>query len=157
MNLQYQELNSLANALSVDISVKGKVIAFGVALAIASKLPLPSSAIDDIDNYYGQIVGPLVNGGALSDINESCVFDMKTAIAMVREFWFIRYSAFAMCETLAFAENSTYGFVDTIVGANLHMSPEAHEFANEYKCEIYCVRRKVYLLMQDAEGGIAHG
>lgn len=140
MNLQYSQLNTLANTLNMQS--RNKVLAAGVALAVASRLPVPSAPVEDVGSYFNLQIGTLFQD-PISDFNEACVFDMKAAAEFVRMFWMLRYSACHPQSALIFAEQSCYGFFDTIAGCALHVGEAVHTFVNEEKIGIYQVCRQV--------------
>lgn len=148
MNLKYNELNRLAQSLPCDIGVRSKVIACGVALALAYKLPLPTGPVVDPDNFFNMQVSSLMND-PFSEINESVVFDLKTAVEYCRVFWLLRNAAAHTGSQFPFAENSPYGFFDTILGAGVYVGDAMHTFVNEQKVGIYRVRNLVWALLGD--------
>ena len=153
MNLKYTELMRTLNALPVDITARSKVMAAGVALAVASTLPLPSSAVISPDEFFNLQVSGLVNA-PLSDINENCILDMKQAVEFTRQFWMLRYAMVFPGSQYTFAENSPYGFFDTILGVNLYVGPAGHEFMNLNKDAIYKVTRTTLQLMKEYCAGV---
>lgn len=148
MNLKYNELNQLARSLPVDITLRGKVVACGVALALAWKLPLPTGRLSDPDNFYNMQVSALVND-PLSEVNEAVVIDLRQAIEYCRMFWMLRYATAYDGGQFAFAENSPYGFYDTILGTAVFVDDKNHCFTNEQKTGIYRVRNLVWSLLGD--------
>lgn len=156
MNLKFNELNRLAQALPCDIGVRSKVIACGVALALAYKLPLPTGAVVDPDNFFNMQVSPLMND-PFSEMNEAVVFDLKTAIEYCRVFWLLRNAAAYGAGQFTFGENSPYGFFDTILGAGLYVGDTMHTFVNEQKAGIYQVRNLVWSLLSDYCSEVLNG
>lgn len=146
MNLKYNELNRLAPTLTLDIGVRAKVIACGVALALAYKLPLPTGPVVDPDNFFNMQVSSLMSD-PFSEINEAVVFDLKTAVEYCRVFWLLRNAAAHGGTQFPFAENSPYGFFDTVMGAGVYVGDLMHSFVNEQKVGIYRVRNLVWNLM----------
>jgi hypothetical protein len=148
MNLKYNDLNRLAQSLPCDVSIRSKVLACGVALALAYKLPLPSGPVADPDNFYNMQVSALVND-PMSEINEGVVFDLKAAVEYCRTFWLMRNAAAHDGGQFVFAQNSPYGFFDTILGAGIYVGDVMHTFVNEQKIGIWQVRNLVWNLMGD--------
>lgn len=156
MNLKFNELNRLGQSLPCDISLRSKVIACGVALALAYKLPLPTGPVVDADNFYNMQVSTLVND-PFSEINESVVLDLRAAVEYCRVFWLQRNAAAHGGPQFAFAENSPYGFVDTVAAAGVYMGDTMHEFVNEQKIGIYRVRNLVWSLLGDYCSEVING
>lgn len=136
MNLKYQELCSALPQLPVGGAQRGQVMAAAIGLALATRLPIPSAPVADLETHWNFQLAQLAND-PLSDLNECVVFDTTAAITYVRTFWQLRYAAAHPSSQLAFAAQSPYGFFDTLAGVSLYVAPEAHCFVNENRAAIF--------------------
>lgn len=136
MNLAYQQLNTALPQLPAGAIVRNQVMAAAIALAISARLPLPSGPVQDVENHWNFHVAGLLND-PLSEINEGAVFDIKAAVAFARQFWLLRYASAHPSAQLSFADQSPFGFFDTLAGVALYVSPENHAFVNEHKACIF--------------------
>lgn len=135
MDIKYLDFAGVADRLVVDASNRGRILAIAVALAVSSKLPLPSLALEvEPSNYYSTGVGMGAND-YIGCFNEEIVFDVRYCRDAVRQFWLLRYSA--AYPGAQFHYPPTLGFVDSVVGATLYLAPELHEFCNEHKEVIF--------------------
>ena len=64
-------------------------------------------------------------------------------------FWLLRNAAAHTGSQFPFAENSPYGFFDTILGAGVYVGDAMHTFVHEQKVGIYRVRNLVWALLGD--------
>lgn len=138
MNLTYNGLNEAAKLLPAAPELRNKIMAAGIACAVAARLPLPSGEVADVSEFWNYQACGLAND-PLSDILEGVVFDLNTAIDFTRTFWMLRYSAAYPRKQFMYADNSPYGFFDTLAGVSLHVGEEAHTFVNQHKLDIFHV------------------
>lgn len=135
MDIKYLEFAKSADRLVKDASNRGRVIGVAVAVALASKLSLPSLSLDvEPSNYFNTHVA-LTAGDDISRFNEEVIFDTRYCREALRAFWLLRYSA--AFPGAQFNTPPTLGFVDSVVGATLYLAPEMHAFCNEHKEVIF--------------------
>lgn len=68
-----------------------KLIDFCIAKAICDELSIPSSPVNNQDDYYTQFCA-LVASQLISDVNEIRVMDIETIKQHIKRFWKIRYN-----------------------------------------------------------------
>lgn len=122
-----------ADACIKDASVRGKIIAAAVAVAVASKLGLPSAAVDNPADYFEQQLRETARS-LVGEFNEAMTFDFRGSCALVRSYWLVRCSAAYPLNAAVFG--ARYGYFDALCGVGMHVEPDHYEFANRYKSEI---------------------
>lgn len=148
MNLKFHLLNSMNTLLPAEPEARANVLAYGIGLALASLMPIPSAPQEDRDTYFNLQVRPLINA-PLSEINECVVVKTREVIEYAKVFWSLRYLAVHYGPQLAYAEESPYGFFDTLLGANLYVSPAMHECVNAHKDAVWKVYRATLSGLKD--------
>ena len=88
---------------------------------LADKLALPSSQVDNIDEFYGQTNSLRVDE-VISNLNELMVVDIQLMRRLIRNFWMMRYS-------IAFPGNPQFGScsadpVGCFIGYEFFVSPD---------------------------------
>lgn len=149
MDIKYLEFSRNVDRAVTDASSRSRIIAVAVGIAIASKLSMPSLAVEvDPSNYFLGTIAQASND-YISRFNEEVVFDTRYCREVLRSFWLLRYSA--AYPGAQFFAPPTLGFVDSVVGATLYLAPEMHEFCNEHKEVIFTLVRDALALIQVSE------
>jgi hypothetical protein len=137
MKVSFLQFIQAANCLQVDASVRGCVLAGGIALAVARALPLPTSPAEAPGQYYNFNNLQLVKD-ILAAFNEQVVFDAPLALNETREFWMLRYTAAHPADVPVY--DPTIGFYDNLAGVPRWVARESHCFNNQYKNQLFAVQ-----------------
>lgn len=148
MKTKFIAFHGQADRLITDPTKRSEILAAAIARAIANVQPLPSSAVDSAVNYFNTQVLPNVRN-AVSDWNESMVFNTKSALDFARSFWMIRYNAAHPNARPLY--DSPYDFFCTTMGVNGYISEVQYNFLNEQKETILALSTSASFLL-DAEG-----
>lgn len=68
-----------------------EITVMALAKAVANELPLPSSPVESVSDFYLQTVYASVRD-AVSVLNELVVVDLNRAQELVKTFWLVRYN-----------------------------------------------------------------
>ena len=151
MNVKFigfsKELDNIATA-----GTRPRIVAAAVAMAVASRLAIPSSELLDPSTYYNLQANQLASS-ELSRFNEEVIMDLSYAIDKCRMFWMLRYQAAYPAKQIRYGEFSTIGFYDTLLGCALHSDQETSCFMNEYKQEIFHLANLANQLIDMPAGG----
>jgi hypothetical protein len=149
MDIKYLEFQRVSDRVVTDPALRGRILAVGIGIALASKLNLPSLQLEvSPENYFTAQVG-LALTDHIARFNEEVVFDTRYCREVVRTFWLLRYaSAYPGAQFFA---PPTMGFVDSAVGATLYLAPEMHEFCNEHKEAIFALVREALTVIKVTE------
>jgi hypothetical protein len=156
MNLKYQELSNALPQLPTGAALRGQVMAAAIGLALATRLPLPSAPVADLETHWNFHLAQLIND-PISDLNEGVVFDVTAAITYVRMFWQLRYASSYPLAQLAFAARSPFEFFDTLAGVGLHVPAQARQFCNENKAAIFQLAVTVLRLINENGAEVLNG
>lgn len=128
-----EQLNQTQLAVE-DSTCRGTLLALALGLAISRSISLPSSAVQEPDDFFNTSIQEIRRH--ISGFNENMVFDMREAEQMVRAMWMIRYNAMypRQYPLLAFQGQS---FTDALMGVGNVLSPAMTEFANKYAMPIF--------------------
>jgi hypothetical protein len=149
MDIKYLEFSRVADRVVTDPSLRGRILATGIGIALASKLSLPSLQLEvSPENYFTAQVG-LSLTDLIARFNEEVVFDTRYCREVVRTFWLLRYSA--AYPGAQFFAPPTLGFVDSVVGATLYLAEEMHCFCNEHKDAIFALVREALCVVKTTE------
>lgn len=128
-----------------DASLRAKVIATAIAVALATSQHLPSSEVENASAYYNTQVMPAVTR-AVSLFNEVIVFDARSAVDQARQLWQLRYaSAFG---TPILDYNQEGNFFDKFLGINTYIS-------DTLRCHVDAHQKAIISLSQFARGIVA--
>ncbi|HWT39747.1 MAG TPA: hypothetical protein VN081_00505 [Dongiaceae bacterium] len=111
----------------VALGDRGEVIYTTAARAIAYKLPLPTSPVDNpyayfLDKYASEVMGDLCA------INEDCVIRVEQAAELVKHIWVFRYSVAYDAASL-----SVMATLDVIAKeGDRYLSPKYQEILKKY-------------------------
>lgn len=133
MKLDFLTVNGIAGRQLGDPMERPAALAAAVALTVARRIPVPSSEVEDPEQYYILTVLPQVRS-YLSDANEAMLLDLNKALDVAKMIWMVRVTA-AFPQTKR-SLNPIYGFFDTIVGTGNFVDNETHEMVNKYKTQI---------------------
>jgi len=86
------QLQSIMDSNGVELGDRAEVVYTTAARAIAYKLPLPTSPVDNpyayfLDKYKSEVMADLCA------INEDCVIRVEQAAELTKHIWVFRYSA----------------------------------------------------------------
>lgn len=84
-------LSRAQSTTNIPREMRSKVVGMLLARCIAFNLELPSSAVEDRDQYYNQIHRSVVNG-LLSELNEQFALDARLLADLTRRIWGMRYA-----------------------------------------------------------------
>lgn len=116
---------STASELNSPISVRGRVLATAIALAVSCRLQVPASELDDPAEYYTNHIEPTVQR-VVCQFNEQTILDLKYATQLARQFWQQRYDVLHKCPRLD--TNNT--FFGSVFSVNTYFSDAEVEFFN---------------------------
>jgi hypothetical protein len=143
MKAIFLRLNEILNSTVNNAADRGDVLTTAVALANSRLVPIPSAPVASPANYYNlQVLETVTN--RIAELNEKLLFDIRSALNECRQFWMLRYDA-AHPSVLPCV--STIGFVDTIVGAGIHLDRDLVCFANEHKEAILRIASELCLAL----------
>jgi hypothetical protein len=121
------QLQSLLDSNGVALGDRAEVAYTAAARAIAYKLPLPSSPLE---NPYGYFLEKHKEEtlALLSEINESCVIRVEQAAELVKRIWVFRYQVVYDACSL-----SVMATMDVIAGeGDRYVSPAYKRLLKEY-------------------------
>ena len=137
MDVRFNEFTEKAASTKLapeDMTSRGTLISLAIGLAISRTIPLPSSAVQEPDDFFNNSLQDTRR--LISLFNENVIFDMWEAEQIVRAIWMVRYNAMypRQYPMLAF-EGQT--FFDALMGVSNAMSPVLTAFANKYAFPIF--------------------
>lgn len=147
MNASYMYLNDIIHKTVQAPGDQGRIVAMAVAMSAAAYAPLPSSAVEDISEFYEQQVRAQVVQ-RISALNEGVVFAANLALEFTMQFWKQRYyAAHPQClveSNLSLSLDSllnkdrveTFDFNTIMSGGLFVLSLDTVRFLNKYKVEI---------------------
>lgn len=103
-------LNSVNSAFGKDKNA----LLLALSKAIANRLTLPTSPVNDIEEYY--IMSNLESVRKLiGTINEICILDIDSTQQLIKDFWVMRYKVVHGSNYLLSA-NTTHGVLASFMG-----------------------------------------
>lgn len=126
----YVQFSSSVDRARVAPLERGRVIAAAIASAMASSMALPSTSVDNAQNYYATQLQIGANR-LLAELAENLPFDRKAAVEYVRALWLVRYG-FAYPSGVAVFDPAA-SFFDTMGGVPNIVAPETYAFLNTNK------------------------
>ena len=103
-------LNSVNSAFGKDKNA----LLLALSKAIANRLTLPTSPVNDIEEYY--IMSNLESVRKLiGTINEICILDIDSTQQLIKDFWVMRYKVVHSSNYLLSA-NTTHGVLASFMG-----------------------------------------
>lgn len=131
---EFVEKAASAQLAPEDATRRGTLIALAIGLALSRTIPLPSSAVQEPDDFFNTSLQQ--TRCLISCFNENAVFDMREAEQAVRAIWMVRYNAmYPRQYPMLTSEGQT--FFDALIGVSNVMSPELTAFANKYALPIF--------------------
>lgn len=149
MNVDYIAFNNTLASCGVDPVDQRCVASYAIAQAIANCLPLPSSPVENVENYYLMSLKTDASF-KLGEFNEAVILDGQEAIEAIRSFWMLRYATLypnAVANRLV----GQYGYFDTMMGVGLFVSDDIHKFVNCYKTQIFCLFQQACVILMKGE------
>lgn len=128
-------LNRQLDLLDLDVSKRGRVVAYAAAYFVARKMQLPSSPVNNPATYFIESLTEQVKS-ALAQINEVVVFDYKLAIDSAKAFWMLRYQN-VHPTSAEFFVSMKYDFFCTASGVELQFSESEYNFLTENRTAIF--------------------
>ncbi|SAK83869.1 hypothetical protein AWB81_04246 [Caballeronia arationis] len=147
MKPQFISFYNRADTAISSLGDRGRIIGTAVALAASRLVSIPSAPVDAPSTHYNFTVLPQVME-LIAGFNEQVVFDVKHALAQVREFWFLRYHAVHPCGQVII--DLDLGFYDNLLGVAEWVDGDSHQFNNEHKVEILALAQLAFDLMNGA-------
>lgn len=120
-----------ASSLNTPITLRGRILATAVALAISCRLQVPASELDNAATYFTDHVEPTVLR-VVCQFNEQSILDLKYAAQIAKMFWLQRYDVLHKCPRLGSAPT----FFDSVFSVNAYFSDSEVEFFNTYHAHI---------------------
>lgn len=148
MNAKFLTLSSLSYTAITQGMDRSRVLSLATGMASAALVSIPSTPVENPQAYYNAQCIEQVRD-IISQTNEQCVLMFDEACEYALSFWRMRYYAAHPVPNLS--APSPYGFFDTVLGAQLFVSPETHTFANQYKKEVFELRDRLKAIF-DAMG-----
>lgn len=127
MKPHYIAFNAAADTAIGDSLLRSRILAAGLALAMANTAELPSSMVENPSLHFSSHVQTAANG-TLSAMNEALVFDCKAACEQLRGFWLLRYTAAHPVSRPVYTLGGN--FFESICGAGSFLAPEVLDFIN---------------------------
>lgn len=122
-----------------------KVMSFALATALITKLPLPTVAVDNKNNYYQGNCFTIVSAIA-NQFNEKIVVDYDTVVNFTKNVWSARY--FTLHNDLDFINYGNHSFFDSLFGVNNFISDEDYQFVNQFKESILTISNVIKKLIK---------
>lgn len=133
--MDFITLNNKLSTLVTDSNERRHVLAAVVSQKLSECAPMPTSDVEDVENYYLMQVKSSVLE-KMSALNEKLNFDVKIAQDYTRKYWMLRYNTLYPISVVKRKYNSQYGYFDTIMGVGMFIDTTHHEFVNQYKTVI---------------------
>lgn len=129
---------------NIEITDRKKIFSYALALSVAKKLPMPSSAVENPSGYFITNLESSSNA-AVSEFNEKVIINVEETKEFIRKYWNIRYYALHNAEN--YISIYPYGFFDSILGVGNYISEDMHLFLNKYKANIIELSNKISALI----------
>lgn len=136
MKPEFLAFNTVCDNAIIDKMQCSRIIALGVAVALANSAPVPTSQVENPASHYVSNVLASVRT-QLSCINENVVFDCKAALEQVRSLWLLRYTAAHPTSRPIYSTSGS--FFENLIGVGSFVAPELVEFANTHKQSVLLV------------------
>lgn len=91
MTPDYQCVKHIIDKHLPDVTTRSNVLAAAVGFALARCAALPSSAVEDANNYFNITVSPVVRD-RVGAVNEQLIIPVNDTLQWARAFWQIRYA-----------------------------------------------------------------
>ncbi len=122
---------SAASELNTPITVRGRILATAIALAVSCRLQVPASQLDDHAEYYTNHIEPTVMR-VVCQFNEQTILDLKYANQIARQFWTQRYDVLHNCPRL----DTNPSFFGSVFSVNTYFSDAEVEFFDTNQAQI---------------------
>lgn len=116
---------------------RNRVLAIAAGMAASRSLSIPSAPVENVQQYYNLQILPAAQS-LVEETNENLVMEYEEAMDYTLTFWRLRY--IAAHPNVRLDMPSAYGFFDTVLGVNLYVDQDTHQFVNTYKKEIFQLR-----------------
>ena len=120
-----------ASSLNTPISLRGRILATAIALAVSCRLQVPATELDNAATYYTDHIEPTVLR-VVCQFNEQTILDLKYANQIAKQFWLQRYDVLHKCPRLG----SSTTFFDSVYSVDAYFSESEVEFFNTYHAQI---------------------
>lgn len=144
MLLRFAAFNTACNKQIPDALLRPQILAAAVALAVVNQAALPTAAVNNPSLHFAeQVLTPA--GVEISNLNESLIFDCRSACDYARMFWMVRYNAAHPVARAAYGD--TFSFFDNLSGVAFAVPPAAKEFLDVNKSQILALAADVQNLL----------
>ena len=132
---QAVELNNAVIRQFPNPGTRLSAITLASAFAIARGLPMPSSPVDNPDNYF-LTTSSLGLIQLIDNINEACIIDRHAARAAVKSFWMVRYYSLFPAE---WVPEDGYDFFCSVSKVPAYFTKEQYALLCENKTAVLSV------------------
>lgn len=122
---------SAASELNTPVTVRGRILASAIALAVACRLQVPSNELSDPAEYYTNHIEPTVLR-VVCQFNEQTIVDLKYAGQLAKLFWQQRYDVLHECPRL----DTNPSFFGSVFSVNTYFSDAEVEFFDQNQKQI---------------------
>ncbi len=144
MKAIYTPFLRAADATVKDASVRSRVLAAAVAVAVANGLALPTSAVDNVAAHFAANEQMGV-ARKIADVNESVVFDLAFSVELARSLWLVRYNAAHPVAKPIFSGPAS--FFEVFSGADRHIDETTCCFLTEHKQAIFTLANELCAIL----------
>lgn len=134
MNPKFLPFSNMLAKECTDISIRSQALPYIVAMAVAKTMPIPSSPVQEVSNYFRTTHGIAVRN-TIADINEQLVFDTPLALSLTGVLWEARYNAAhpQKLNMLSIRDACNGGIFAAMTGASLALSADQMQFMECHK------------------------
>lgn len=136
--------------LVTDVTARSKVVASAVAVALVKCQDIPTSEVNDPSAHYINQILPRLRA-ELSDFNEGCVFDIRYALELARQLWFVRYYACHGVKVSMYKPE--FSFIENFTGASQSISADMCDVLNKHQVAIGLLSATVCSMFEAMKGG----
>lgn len=137
MNPKFLPFTRQVAADCTEFGVRSQMLPYVVAMAVSKTLPIPSSPVEEVSNYFRVTHGVAIRN-IISEINEVIVFDTPVAVELTRQLWELRYNAAhpIKLNMLGLRDANGVSIFGALCGASLALAPEQIMFMEKHSCAI---------------------
>lgn len=144
-NQKFQPFVLSIQNMQLAVQLRSKIAAYAIGYAIACNMALPSTEVENAQDYFRVNLEPL-SKRVVSVFNEQILLDCNTACDMARNFWLLRYEAVHKCPRM---DQIPGDFFSSVFGVSRFFAPRDVEFLNEHASNVNMVYQKACNIVQE--------
>ena len=128
--LDYFEFQNYLREKVKDFSLIKKMTSVALGYALGRSLPLPSSGVDNVGDYYIASIRPSFMQEA-NDFNEQILIDLDQVEQVTRIYWLKRYATAYPSRLIPLSSEKDAHFMAKLSGTTALINPELKTFCDE--------------------------